>query len=532
MDVALPLANAPAAPARYTFLIKLLAAPALVAVADRFFFRADQVGATLGVFAAALLLTALALRPEIRRSRPALIASAAAAYLSATMVDDPGLLAVALFWGAINLAVLLPRAERFGSGWRWLTRLLAHAAGTPLRPLWDANRFARARRRGPASLRLASHVPTLALPLLGSILFLSLFARANPLIGGALGEVDLLSLFSGLSVPRALFWLFILMLVWRILRPRLRVGRPPGPDGVELVLPGVSIGSVTLSLLAFNAIFALQNGLDLAFLWSGGALPEGMSHAEYAHRGAYPLIGTALLAGLFVLATLQPGSATAASPGIRRLVYIWIAQNVLLVASTMLRTIDYIAVYSLTELRIEALIWMALVAVGLVLICLRIRLGKSGAWLLNANLAAAVSVLLVSAAVDYDRIAAGWNVRHAREAGGKGASLDLCYLFQMGPSSLMPLVELEGRPIPHWLRLRVTWLRNYQMDRLAARQDGRGGWTWRGARRLAAARAAVAARKLPRFAAPYRNCDGTVPRIGIDTASAAAPPPLTAAERR
>ena len=112
----------------------------------------------------------------------------------------------------------------------------------------------------------------------------------------------------------------------------------------------------------------------------------------------------------------------------------------------------------------------------------------------------------------YDRIAAGWNVRHAREVGGQGASLDLCYLFQMGPSSLMPLIELESRPLPGHLRPRVTWLRNYQMDRLAARQDARGGWTWRGARRLAAARAAVTEHKLPRFVAPYRNCDGTVPR--------------------
>jgi hypothetical protein len=539
MEAALPLACPSAAPARYTFLIKLLAALALIALADRFFFRAEYTGATLGFFAAALLLSALGLRPEIRRSRPSLIAAAAAAYCALAMIEDPGLLALALFWVAVNLAVLLPRAERFGSGWQWLVRLAAHSLGTPLRPLRDANRFAKARQRAPASLRLSSYVPTLALPLLGSILFLALFARANPLIGDALGGVDPFSVFRGFSLGRALFWIFILMLVWRVLRPRLRVGRPMDPEGLELILPGVSVASVTLSLLAFNVIFAMQNGLDLAFLWSGGALPEGMSHAEYAHRGAYPLIATALLAGLFVLATLQPGSETAASPAIRRLVYVWIAQNVFLVASTMLRTIDYIEAYSLTELRIQALVWMALVAVGLILICLRIWRGKSGTWLLNANLAATASVLLASTVIDYDRLAAGWNVRHAREVGGEGASLDLCYLFQMGPSSLMPLIELESRPIPHWLRLRVSWLRNYQMDMLAARRDGRGGWTWRGARRLAAAEAAVAERKLPRFLAPYRNCDGTLPRNDIDTAATMTPstappppPPLTPAEGR
>ena len=119
-----------------------------------------------------------------------------------------------------------------------------------------------------------------------------------------------------------------------------------------------------------------------------------MTLADYAHRGAYPLIATALLAGLFVLVTLRPGSADrrarARSACWSRS---WIAQNLLLVASTMLRTFDYIEAYSLTRLRIAALIWMGLVAVGLVLICYRLLRGKSGAWLINANMLAALLVL-------------------------------------------------------------------------------------------------------------------------------------------
>jgi hypothetical protein len=174
---------------------------------------------------------------------------------------------------------------------------------------------------------------------------------------------------------------------------------------------------VTISLVAFNALFALQNGLDLAFLWSDAPLPEGMTLAEYAHRGAYPLILTALLAGGFVLVTTRPGTAIGESPLIRRLVYVWIGQNVFLVASTMLRTIDYIEAYLLTELRIEALLWMALVALGLVLICVRLSLGKTSAWLINANLAAAALVLAASAALDMTGLPpAGTSITPARWA--------------------------------------------------------------------------------------------------------------------
>jgi hypothetical protein len=209
----------------------------------------------------------------------------------------------------------------------------------------------------------------------------------------------------------------------------------------------VSPASIALSLAAFNLLFALQNGLDLVFLWSGAPLPSDLTLAAYAHRGAYPLIATALLAALFVLVTLRPGTPTGESPLVRRLVYVWIAQNVVLVASTMLRTFDYIDAYSLTRLRIAALVWMALVAVGLVLICVRLWRRKSGPWLINANLAAALLALTACSVIDLGAVAARWNVRHAREVGGAGVRLDLCYLNDLGPAALLPLVELESRPI-------------------------------------------------------------------------------------
>ena len=37
------------------------------------------------------------------------------------------------------------------------------------------------------------------------------------------------------------------------------------------------------------------------YLTGGRRLPRGISFVEYAHRGSYPLIATALLAAAFVL---------------------------------------------------------------------------------------------------------------------------------------------------------------------------------------------------------------------------------------
>jgi len=492
---------------RYSFLLKIAGALLLVILADLLFWLQEP-GSTLGMFALAVLIAVGCLRMEIFRRWPSRIAFAAALYFALALFADPGPLAMVLWWTSLTLAALLPRTARFDDFWRWAQRLVVHGVLSAFGLLRDHLIAGRARRRRGA-IGLRSKAFVLILPLVGSTIFLSLFAQANPLIGDALARLDFWPEFDGLTILRGIFWTIVLTAMWSLLRPprfTLWAARP-GSLG-DVPLPGVSIASVTLSLLAFNLLFALQNGLDIAYLWSGAPLPEGMTLAEYAHRGAYPLIATALLAGLFVLVTLRPGAATAGSRPIRLLVTLWIGQNLLLVASTMLRTFDYVEAYSLTVLRISALIWMALVALGLALICYRLLRGKSGAWLINANVLAAAIVLAGCCVVDLGRVAAEWNVRHAREAGGSGAAIDLCYLNQLGPSALLPLIEFEGRPLSAELRGRVQWLRSRALDRLAASQADWHAWTLRNAGRLAEAQALAAGRPLPHDRDQPHECDG------------------------
>ena len=403
MELAAPAA-APLRLRRFSFVQKIVLAALLVVLADHLFFF-QRVGATLGVFAAALLMSLLVAAPAIGRSRDALVAAASALLFVLLLADDPSLLAAILFLTAAALAVLLPRTNRFDDAWRWAKRLVLQLLLAPLAPLLDWARLRAARRRsGPP--RFAAALPALALPVLGTALFLALFSAANPLISDAFARIDLMVALGGFSVARLAFWLVASLLVWSLLRPpRVRLAPRRRREGAP-ALPGVSAASMALSLAAFNAVFALQNGLDIAFLWSGAPLPEGVTLAEYAHRGAYPLIATALLAALFVLVTLRPGSVMAQRPLVRRLVYAWIAQNLVLVASIILRTLDYIEAYSLTRLRIAALVWMALVAVGLILICVRLWRDWSGAWLINANAAAALLALSACAAVDLGAVAA------------------------------------------------------------------------------------------------------------------------------
>ncbi len=449
----------------------------VVMLGDYLFWQLGQSGGVQGLFGFGLIAALLLARPAVRRDRRARIALSLAALYALAQVWDPSPLAFALFWVALGFATLLPGTARFDDGWRWLQRLIAHGFKSLLGPLIDLTILSRVRpKRSPGPRSLRRSLPVLVLPLLGSAIFVGLFAQANPVIEQTLAALSLPEL-NERTLARIVLWGLLLLLVWGVLRarpPRRLFATIEGTG--DLVLPGVSLDSIRLSLITFNALFALQNALDAAYLSGLVRLPVGISLADYAHRGAYPLVVTALLAALFVLVTLRPGSSTAAAPPVRRLVTLWIAQNLLLVASAGFRTWDYVEAYSLTVLRLSALLWMALVAVGLVLVLWRMLAEKSASWLINANLAAAGLLLTAVCFVDLGAVSASWNVCHAREIDGHGAVLDLCYLNDLRGSALLSLIELEQRNLPVTLHAQVRSLRRYVTER-THHQRGDIGWS-------------------------------------------------------
>lgn len=502
----------------------------LALLGDYLFYAQHLSGGYIGVFAFGLVICAVAGRNLVRRDGRAWFALAAASVFVIALIVDPGLLSWVMFWVALSMAALIISTAQFDDGWLWFQRLLMHAFRSPIAPLLDAVKLRHALSR-PTQRRFSIRrvLPVLALPLVGSAIILSLFATANPVIGNVLAAIRLPELNAG----RIALWLMLFTLAWSVLRPRLPQHLIPTFDGSgDLPLPGVSVSSVLLSLVLFNLLFAVQNLLDGAYLWGILPIPADMTRAEYVHRGAYPLIATAVLAAIFVLVTLRPGSSTAAAPTIRKLVIVWIGQNMILVASSVLRTLDYIETSLLTTLRIEALAWMALVALGLVLICWRMLFGKSASWLINTNLAAAAGLLTLACFVDTGAIAAQWNVRHAREIGTHSRRLDLCYLSSLGSSSLLPLIELERRPLRPAFRERVQAVREAILNNLTYSND-HGGWTWRGADRLEKAKALLADVPALQLRPGFRSCDGKLLRAEEENADGPTQPAaLTGSEQQ
>lgn len=515
---------------RGSFLFKLGGAFGIAAITDAVLFGREIGWTAFGVLQLLLLGLAATARPAVLRRPAARICLVLAGIAALAMIIDPGLLAWCLFWIFAGLGTLMPASARFGDAWQWSQRLILHALRAGIAPVLDLRRLLRVRTRsGQGQLRRA--LPQLVLPFLGSGVILGLFASANPVIEDWFDQAFSFSPPDDWFV-RLTFGGVWFTMAWSLLRPRLSQRVFGTFDGRgDLALPGVTPTSVQLSLVAFNALFALQNAMDLLWLWGLAPLPKGMTLADYAHRGAYPLVVSALLAAGFVLVALRPGSTTAAMPLVRRLVIVWIAQNVLLVGNAALRTLDYIAAYSLTQLRIAALLWMGLVALGLVLVMWRLLQGKSAAWLINTNAAAALALLVGCSFVDLNSVAARYNIAHARELGGSGAALDICHLQAMGVSAVTALAQLEQRPAPEPIHLWARLLRENALAELT-RDLAEYRWSVLGALRVAEVRAILRKNALNPEDHGWVDCthrDVAELRraLGLEPANAAAAPALT-----
>ncbi len=462
----------------------------LVALAD-FLFYAQPAGITVLLFAIVTAGAVVAVHPAALNSpmpwfKPAclLVALLPLAENVSALSVSVALVAMVVF--ALSLAGRLQHRIARIAG-----QIALFLLAVPLRFIRDFIRWRKtARRFGRRRIRFAS-IAVWVMPLTLGAVFLTLFGAANPVIDYWLSLIDLMKLLDLIQLARIAFWLVVLACVWALLRPRLPrfrrliprprqnlAGAQPAAKPERHIVEDIVFGkgAILRALIVFNALFALQTGLDAAYLWGGVALPDGMSYAAYAHRGAYPLIVTALLAAGFVLAALRPGSETSGDPLIRRLVYAWVAQNIVLVISSILRLDLYIGVYALTHWRIAAFVWMGLVASGLALIIARIALGKSNEWLFSANLLTLSATLYACCFVNFAATIANFNVDHSLEMSGSGTPLDAEYLRSFGAVALPALDRYYMHQTGHL----TTWVVDLQTaDDYIAEQKKWRAWSFR-----------------------------------------------------
>ncbi|NLF60041.1 MAG: DUF4173 domain-containing protein, partial [Lentisphaerae bacterium] len=288
-----------AAPLSPGFAISAVLCLAAAALAD-FLFYGQTIGWTLGFYAALLLATILWLDRScaLKHRATALLAVAIAGQIIAMFLRPSTLSVILTTLGLVSIA------SRRHLPWPldtidWLHRWLSFF----LCGWMEIFLAARGRQGQPGVLGQKSRRTAVVLVKLLPIvvlagLFVMLFAAANPLIERLLEQVmngfDLwLGMITFPSVTRILFWLVVFVFAWALLhfcaKGRLLAESDPSLAVMaEFADFFLNPQTVTIGLVVFNAIFAVQNLLDIGYLWGGAQLPEGMTYASYAHRGAYP----------------------------------------------------------------------------------------------------------------------------------------------------------------------------------------------------------------------------------------------------
>ncbi|MEM8750154.1 MAG: DUF4173 domain-containing protein [Pseudomonadota bacterium] len=371
---------------------------------------------------------------------------------------------------------------------QWIDKMLTAGILSPFR----IRKINTALPSVPDKFLLTKQILNWLAPALLCCVFIVLFGYASPIWQGWIESFDPIAILESLFTPRSLFWLAIVWFAWPHIEnnaSRLRLFSASSRFA-QLILPTsmVSTTENTLAmpvqrcLILFNLAFATQNILDLNFLWSGAELPEGMGYAEYAHRGAYPLVVAAILAGVFVLFAMRPGGLGERFTAIRVLVLIWVAQNLILLLSSLYRLDIYIDAYALTYWRIAAFIWMLLVAMGLGLIVMRFVLKKSSAWLIVANCVALVATLYATSFVNLPYHIALYNLQSSSHVRINGSRLDFYYIRGLGPQALPALDKTREqiRFASPWKKTTIRLMEKSNREKfLKNKSNDWRAWTYR-----------------------------------------------------
>ncbi|WP_293856372.1 DUF4153 domain-containing protein [uncultured Alsobacter sp.] len=455
-----------------------LTAGAIVLAGDRLLYGVDP-ALGLALFGAALALLSCLLNPVRADSGTRVTAGIVLAAGLLPVVVDANPLSVAFVFAGVAVCVTVLGQVRRAWPAAWISALVIPLAG-PVRLVLDLRRARRAMaRQRTGRVRLVALLGWLV-PVGLSVVFFALFVDANPVLEDWLASLDPGAWGPIVQPERMLFWGALAVAAWPFLHVVHPRRKSPAWDVSVPARETVFFGPTVIlrSLVLFNLVFGLQTALDATYLWAGHALPAGMTHASYAHRGAYPLVASALLAGAFAIAATRHERVGRGSLATTALLVLFLAQNVLLVVSSIRRLDLYVDAYGMTQWRLSAMIWMGLVCFGLASIVLAIVAGRGTRWIVRTNALAAVLVLYGCTFAPFADVIARSNLSRCAADGCDAVPLDWPYLWRLGPQIIPALDDaIRGSRDPRLIE-RATAMRARLAEAVTTRQRDWREWSF------------------------------------------------------
>lgn len=276
------------------------------------------------------------------------------------------------------------------------------------------------------------------------ILFTALYKNANPVFGNLIDQIS----FDFISIPWVFFTCIGYVLFLNILRPL---------DAQELVATDLSqkneletpseieiigqkkqlenehtLGSIILIALNFLLVFFLVT--DGIYIYQ----KTDISNAEYSasvHQGVYALMFSIVLAIILILYFFRGNlNFYKDNQQIKTLTYIWISLNIILIVFTSFKNFTYVEALGLTYKRIGVFVYLLLTLTGLITAYIKVTEVKSFIYLVRTNIATVFTILIVSAAIPWDRAITHYNLNTLENP-------DMHYLIDLGDTNSIQLYQ-------------------------------------------------------------------------------------------
>ena len=194
------------------------------------------------------------------------------------------------------------------------------------------------------------------------------------------------------------------------------------------------------TLLTVIVLFAAYLTFEFRTLWFR-EFPQGFYYSGYAHEGAAWLtfalaLATALLSLVFRGGVLRDPRL----PRLRRLGWIWSAENFILAVAVYHRMAIYVDFNGMTPMRIIGLYGISSVVVGFALVLLKIGRQRSFGWLVRRQLWTLALAVYLFAMTPVDSIVVAYNVRRIL-AGDPAPSVQIS-VHPIGPEGVLLLEAL------------------------------------------------------------------------------------------
>ncbi len=194
-------------------------------------------------------------------------------------------------------------------------------------------------------------------------------------------------------------------------------------------------------LITLNLMLVLYNGIDLNFIIVDFQNPDqSLRYSQVIHEGINALITSIILVILLITFLFRGKINFSKNRIVKNLAYFWIAQNIIMVVTTMIKNYEYVSHWGLTYKRLGVYIYLFLAAIGLIFTLIKLIRSNSFWYLLRMNTLAFLVVFTILPCFNWNSIIAKYNLSQIKEE-----KIDFQYLLNLGEETYPYLLVYHGK---------------------------------------------------------------------------------------